>query len=278
MFEYLKGKTDDMLTELYAVMAEDAGAYSRMMSAEYGNSDFKQILEELRRHTLQLFPTIERTDFIVDALPKELRVDGVLAYFMPPQYDNPTHKVIRVNPDSGSKDIELFSTLAHEGFPGHLYQDEYFRAQPGFHIINQALSYTGYQEGWATMMGTEAYKWITDDNVAFMFDFDYTFSMSVLGLADIGINYYGWDLDKVGEFLDEYMLGADSAKGIYDMCVGDPGISLPYTFNHFLCLDIIDELTAKGMSKMEAYKAFLDVGPASFDVLRKHLGLDYEGY
>jgi len=279
MYNYLLGKAQDMLSECTSTYMKDQSVFERMEENDYASSDFNVILDDLKERTRKEFPAIRDTQYIVSALPDELCVDGVLAYFLSPQYDNPDHKIIRVNPHNTSTNTELFSTLAHEGYPGHLYQDEYFRMTEGYHPINSLLSYTGYMEGWATMMGTDAYLWATDGDagVSLMYDFDYTYSMSLIGCCDIGVNYYNWSEDKLKEFLTENRLNAAASGEIYSMIVADPVIYLPYSLCHFQCIDIIEELmSTKHISKTEAYKEFLEVGPCSFDVLRKNLGISPE--
>ena len=279
MYDYLLKKAQDMISDYSTAYLKDQTITQRKQNMRYGTTDFRTILDDLKKRTAAEYPAIRDTQYTVSALPDELCVEGVLAYFLSPQADNPDRKIIRVNPKNKSSDVELFSTLAHEGYPGHLYQDEYFRATPGYHPINSALHYTGYMEGWATMMGTNAYLWATknDADVALFFDFDYTFPMSMIGCCDIGVNYFGWGRDELRNFMSENLLNAGAADEIYEMVTADPGVVLPYSLCHFLCIDIIDELmSSKNMTKKQAYEAFLKVGPCSFDVLRKNLGITPE--
>ena len=281
MYNYLDRKTTEMTSKFYEIYAADRDIFDRYDEVQYGTRDFNVILDTLRKLTTENYPKFrDNTKYIVSALPDELCVEGVLAYFMTPQIDNPDRKVIRVNPKSEKSDIELFSTLAHEGYPGHLYQDEYFRHSSNWHEISSVLNYTGYMEGWATMMGKNAYHWAMPDdpNLCFFFDFDYTYSNSVVAICDIGVNYYNWDKSQLKNYLATTLLGSgsDLVDLVYDAVVSDPAVYLPYTFSHFQSLDIIEALMKKGMTEKEAYQAFLEVGPASFDVLCKHLGLDGE--
>ena len=47
------------------------------------------------------------------------------------------------------EDIRLFTTLAHEGYPGHLYQTTYY-ANTNPDPLRNLLNFSGYVEGWAT--------------------------------------------------------------------------------------------------------------------------------
>lgn len=279
MYDYLIRKSEEMVGEYRAWYLADVTILKRYQSAKYDTRDFDTILKRLMRFTEQEYPAIRKTTYTVSKLPDELCVSSVLAYYMSPQVDCVDRKIIRVNPKSGQNSVSLFSTLAHEGYPGHLYQDEYFLSTEGYHPINAVLSYVGYAEGWATMMGKNAYKWACeDDAVAFLFDFDYTYTNTVVAICDIGVNYYNWDKKQVADYLKTTMLinGASLASLVYGAVVSDPGVYLPYTYSHFQCLDIINALVATGKTEKEAYQAFLEVGPASMDVLCKHLGFDGE--
>ena len=88
---------------------------------------------------------------------------------------------------------------------------------------------------------------------------------------------FNWSKDELKKFLSKNYLSESAADEIIAMVVADPAIYLPYTLSHFQCMDIIEELmTTKGMTKMQAYEAFLKVGPCSLDVLRKNLGISPE--
>ena len=127
------------------------------------------------------------------------------------------------------------------------------------------------------MIESEAYKWACngDENVAFMFDLDHNYLNALVAAVDIGVNYYGWDVQKVRSFFGASLYGdsAATAKMLMNAVVSDPGTFIYYSLGYFMCNDIIDALMAKGMTRKEAYQAFLEVGPSSFSVLSKHLGL-----
>ena len=246
MYDYLVQGIEGMEAEFEKVYLSDRTLFDRYESAEYGTTDYRAILDTLKDFVAKDFPAIRETQYTVSALPDELCVDGVLAYFMPPQIDNLDRKVIRVNPHYDDNDIELFATLAHEGYPGHLYQFEYFSSSEGYHPINAALSYLGYSEGWTTMIEQEAYKWACngDENVAFIFNLDHNYLNALVAAIDIGVNYYGWDLAKVRSFFGSSLYGdsAATAQLLLDAVVSDPGTYIYYSLGYFMCNDIIDAL------------------------------------
>lgn len=277
MYDYVEEKAQSMIRSYMTMLMLDSGVIDRYEAAFYHISEPEDILNQLKEEIKDKFPAIKETEFTVSYLPEVLETDGVVAYYLSPQIDNTARKIIRVNGSAvGEDSISLYSTLAHEGYPGHLYQDEYFISTEGYHEINAVFSYLGYQEGWATMVGSMAYEWCCGDkNVAACYNFDYDFSMLLAAWADIGVNYYGWDVDQVYEMLsDNYVESYEVAEMFYEMAVSDPGIYLPYTLGYHLTKDTIQSLEDKGMSETEAFEAFLNVGPCSFEVLYKHLGLE----
>lgn len=283
IFKYLDGKFSDEYAALIKLATFHSDAFSEYPYTGYKVEDAKANLDSLKDFIKKDYPAIPATDYTVSELPDALRVDGILAYFLTPQYDNPGRKVIRFNPDGISKDefgnkdcVGFFSTLAHEGYPGHLYQNAYFTNCEGYHAINNLLGYTGYTEGWAVVAGQAAYNYIVPNQyVAQLHALDYNLSMDMASLAAIGVNYYGWSVDELAEYLADYNYG-DYAELFYEDIIIDPTVYLPYTVGRYLMLDTIELLKAKGYTDMEAKTAILNVGPASFEVLWKHLGVEFK--
>lgn len=277
MLAYLQEKAKSMVQSYMMMLMFDSDVIDRYEQASYPMSDPEAILNQLKEKIKDSFPAIGETNFTVSYLPEVLENDGVMAYYLMPQIDNFSRKIIRVNASAVGEDtITLYSTLAHEGYPGHLYQNEYFCSTEGYHEINALFTYLGYAEGWASVVGAMAYDWCCDDkNVASCYRFDTEFSMLLAAWADIGVNYYGWDTDDVYEMLSEnYIDSYEAAELFYEMSVSDPCVYLPYTLGYYLTEDTIEELKDSGMSEMEALEAFLNVGPCTFEVLHKHLGLE----
>lgn len=275
MLEYMQKRFDSELTEWQKVVYSDLSILSRYPYDGYRELDAEKILNSLKEYIKNDYPAIPDTEFIVSALPKALQIPGVLAYFLSPQYDNQGRKVIRFNPSGVTEDdgASFFSTLAHEGYPGHLYQNEFFANCEGYHPINQIFGYTGYMEGWAVIAGQEAYKYIIpDEKLAFITAGDYNLSMEMISITAIGVHYAGWNADDVKAFLKPYGF-AQFAESFYEEVLADPVVYLPYTFGRCLMLDTMDKLKEKGYTDLEAKTAILNMGPCTFDVLWKNLDI-----
>lgn len=276
MYAYLKGKFDAEYRELVKLLTFHADSYENYPYDGYTESDPEAILESLKQYIKDNYPLIPDTDYMVSELPEALRVDGILAYYLSPQVDVPERNVIRFNPDGISDCASFFSTLAHEGYPGHLYQNAYFAECEGNHALDALLSYVGYQEGWAVIAGQQAYHYIIDDpNLADLYAYDYNLGMALCSIAEIGVNSLGWDEEDLRNEFDAYGYG-EIVGEVIEITVSDPTIYLPYSVGRYLMQDTMDALKAQGYTDIEAKTAILNVGPCTFEVLWKHLGIDGE--
>ncbi|MBO4399365.1 MAG: DUF885 family protein [Lachnospiraceae bacterium] len=275
IFKYLEGKMDKQYQSLIKLATFHQNILSLYPYSGFTEEDPQKILNSLKDNYIKTnYPAIPDTKYTVSDLPEALRVSGVLAYFLTPQYDNSARKIIRFNPDGISDCSSFFSTLAHEGYPGHLYQHEYFTNCEGYHVLNSLLSYTGYLEGWAVIAGHQAYNYIIPDaDLADFYRLNYNLDMTIASLVAIGVHYYGWTADDTSNYLKKYSYGA-YGELFYDMVLSDPVVYLPYTIGQYLVEDTFAALIAKGYSDIEAKTAVLNIGPCSFEVLWSHLGLD----
>ena len=275
VFDYLVKKYEEEYNELIKVFRSNPGVLLQFPYDGYTETDANAMLDALKDYIKKNYPIIRDTEYTVSDLPEALRVPGVLAYFLTPQIDNEDRKVIRFNPNGVDDPVEFFSTLAHEGYPGHLYQDEFFFRCEGSHALNKLLSYTGYTEGWAVVAGQEAYNYILDDkDLVFLYAVNYNLTMNLVAITALGVHYKGWGEEEVAEFLGQYGYG-DYAADFIDEIIADPVVFLPYTVGRFLMLDTLQELENKGYTPVEAKTAVLNIGACSFEVMWKNLGIDF---
>ncbi len=275
-FEYLQTKESKMMKSFQAAILLDTKVYDRYENASSDLSDPTEILEDLKKKVADIFPAIGETKFTVSYLPKEIENENVLAYYLTPQVDNRSRRIIRVNGGATDDNISLYNTLSHEGYPGHLYQDAFFSETDGYHHISALLSYLGYSEGWAVYVGSKSYDWLlNDEHVAMIYNFDYNYTMLLITIIDMGVNYYGWDAMAVTEYLnDHYMDGDEYGQYFFDVVADDPGVYAPYGAGYVMVNDLFKEMTDAGYSEKDAIEAYLTVGPASFEIVKKYLDLE----
>lgn len=267
-------------------MTEDLEAMERVMkiSEKEVNASIPQnptsILQDLQTKITTSFPELPDTTYEVKYVPKAMQEHLSPAFYMIPAIDAYNENVIYVNEAQIGNTMALFTTLAHEGYPGHLYQTVYF-ANTNPDPIRTILNFGGYVEGWATYAEMCSYYLapLTKDQ-ATLLQKNSSIVLGLYTLADIGIHYDGWSREDAIAFYKKYGIGdEDNINRIYDLILGSPGNYLKYYVGYveFLKLkkDWVKEYGSQASQK-EFHKAVLDVGPAPFKVVEKYIGRELD--
>lgn len=263
-------------------MTEDLEAMERVMqnSGREVNAAIPQnpvsILQDLQTKILTSFPKLPDTTYEVKYVPKAMQEHLSPAFYMIPAIDAYNENVIYVNEAQIGNTMALFTTLAHEGYPGHLYQTVYF-ANTNPDPIRTILNFGGYVEGWATYAEMCSYYLapLTKDQ-ATLLQKNSSIVLGLYTLADIGIHYDGWSREDAIAFYKKYGIGdEDNINRIYDLILGSPGNYLKYYVGYVEFLELkkdwVKEYGSQASQK-EFHKAVLDVGPAPFKVVEKYMG------
>ena len=262
-------------------MTEDLEAMERVMkiSEKEVNASIPQnptsILQDLQTKILTSFPELPDTTYEVKYVPKAMQEHLSPAFYMIPAIDAYNENVIYVNEAQIGNTMALFTTLAHEGYPGHLYQTVYF-ANTNPDPIRTILNFGGYVEGWATYAEMCSYYLapLTKDQ-ATLLQKNSSIVLGLYTLADIGIHYDGWSREDAIAFYKKYGIGdEDNINRIYDLILGSPGNYLKYYVGYVEFLELKKDWVKEyggQASQKEFHKAVLDVGPAPFKVVEKYI-------
>lgn len=267
-------------------MTEDLEAMERVMkiSEKEVNASIPQnptsILQDLQTKITTSFPELPDITYEVKYVPKAMQEHLSPAFYMIPAIDAYNENVIYVNEAQIGNTMALFTTLAHEGYPGHLYQTVYF-ANTNPDPIRTILNFGGYVEGWATYAEMCSYYLapLTKDQ-ATLLQKNSSILLGLYTLADIGIHYDGWSRDDAVVFYKRYGIGdEETVNRIYDLILGSPGNYLKYYVGYVEFLELkkdwLKEYGSKASQK-EFHKAVLDVGPAPFKVVEKYIGRELD--
>lgn len=267
-------------------MTEDLEVMERVMkiSEKEVNASIPQnptsILQDLQTKILTSFPELPDTTYEVKYVPKAMQEHLSPAFYMIPAIDAYNENVIYVNEAQIGNTMALFTTLAHEGYPGHLYQTVYF-ANTNPDPIRTILNFGGYVEGWATYAEMCSYYLapLTKDQ-ATLLQKNSSIILGLYTLADIGIHYDGWSREDAIAFYKKYGIGdEDNVNRIYDLILGSPGNYLKYYVGYVEFLELkkdwVKEYGSQASQK-EFHKAVLDVGPAPFKVVEKYIGRELD--
>lgn len=232
------------------------------------------ILKTLKEKISSTFPEIPEITFSVKYVPEELQETLSPAFYMIPAIDDYTENVIYVNQAYMNDSVTLFTTLAHEGYPGHLYQTVYYASTKPDPIRN-LLSCGGYVEGWATYAEMCSYYLAPlTDIQAVLLQKNSSVILGLYTLADIGIHYDGWSREDTLAFFSNYGISdQEVVDRIYDLILGAPANYPKYYIGYVEFLELKKQwVEEKGedFTQKEFHEAVLNVGPAPFYLVEKY--------
>lgn len=279
---------------LYEQLADDTARIQMMLKEQ------PSLLQKMNKETdldtfqptkaLQILQKKSEKDF--PALPETVSPDiryvhksmeaySSPAFYLTPPLDTGSPNVIYINPSSQTSNLELFTTLSHEGFPGHLYQTVYFGScDPD--DIRYLITSSGYVEGWATYVESYGYQYAADylddpaaSDLTALAWINRSINLCIYSLMDIGIHYHGWTPDAAASFLKNFGITDTSVvQEIYQYIVETPGNYLKYYLGYLNFLDLRQkwqDTLGEHFDLKKFHQKILETGPVSFPVLQKYM-------
>lgn len=245
-----------------------------------------RVMELLEKNIQQDFPSTASVDFEIRSVHKSMEEFLSPAFYLTPPMDTGAPNVIYINHGRQISNLELFTTLAHEGFPGHLYQTVYFGRQSPSHI-RYLIDYSGYVEGWATYVESYAYDYAADYLSAGTLSsqeasactrlswLNRSVNLCIYSLLDVGIHYHGWTPAQAARFLKLFGIrDAAVTAEIYRYITETPANYLKYYVGYLNFLDLKEEqqsLLGESFDLKSFHQKILEIGPVQFPVLRKYM-------
>ena len=266
---------DMTYNSIMATLATNQKLYSRLVDGKVGQITTgtpKSFISKLKKAMVDDFPQIQPTTHVVLEIHESLQEHMSPAFFLTPAVDSFDENVIYVNPSMLDDDLFLFTVLAHESYPGHLYQMVYFRQQSP-HPIRTLISNMGYTEGWATYVEMLSYSMagLNSEEAMLMWNLRF-YDMLLQSQIDLGVNLLGWDFNKVTDKLGEYNItDMTTVNNIYNMVTGVPLHSVTYALGFIELNELLtDAQDAMGddFDLTEFHRFILDMGPAPFPLIK----------
>ena len=230
------------------------------------------MLSRLQKEILTDFPAPPQTEVEICHVDPALSEYLAPAFYITAPIDDISHNRIYINDAKNDTDIYYFTTLAHEGYPGHLYQT-ICTSSYGAPEVLSLLNYPGYTEGWATYTEMQSFYYAgLDPALASLLQHNQAATLSLYATADIGIHYFGWEKEKNAAFWSEY--GVDdtaTVKRITDLILEEPGNYLKYYVGYLKFRQMREQLALenKSFSVSAFHEAILRTGPSPFSVLEE---------
>lgn len=261
---------DDATTTISKASMSDITAFLKKEKQK----DPKTTLNDLAKKLTADFPAPATTNFSIKYVPKSLEASSSPAFYIIPPIDNIDKNIIYINQSDEYKDEDLYSILAHEGYPGHLYQNTYFNSlNPN--PIRACMSFTGYNEGYAMYAERYAYDYkCQKSSVADLFKANDIFGYGIYAYVDFLVNFEGSSEDEICEYIEGLGYDKDAALELYNIAVNDPCVYHRYFMGlvQFLELQKSASSALKDQySNISFNKFILEIGPTYFDVIKDYM-------
>ncbi len=294
--ELLSAKFSQEYEAIQRIASQDPTLVRRLSSEEYAvfpYTEAEEMLLDLQRRMSGSFPQLpEDTSAMpavtVKAVSQSLEEYCAPAFYLTAPLDDTDSNVIYINEKNSPRGLELYTTLAHEGYPGHLYQTVYsnrsFLSQ-GENKVRQLLWYGGYQEGWALYVEFLSFDYASalmeekgrsQDALCIQLEkHNRSLQLCLYSLLDIMIHYQGASFRQVAEVLEKFgITQVSSIKAIYAYIAEEPCNYLKYYLGYLEILSLQQEAMTQwgdSYSDYAFHTFFLDCGPSDFTSLKERL-------
>lgn len=273
--ELVISRRTDNLTKLNTLLTDNPTLLDASADMPILEDNPIAILDKIQENMKADFLPAVDTNYEVNYVEPSLEASTSPAFYLTAPIDDTSHNVIYINNSSRYSGIQLFTTLAHEGYPGHLYQTT-ASYQAGLAPIRALLNYSGYVEGWATYVEMLSYDYADlDKDFASMLVLNQSAILSLYASADMGIHYDGWTRADVKDFFNNYGIKDDqSINSIYELIVEEPSHYLKYYIGYLEFLQLRDyakSMYGVSFSPKAFHEAIVTMGPAPFSILKKYL-------
>ena len=281
----LESQLKNTVKDISSLTAKNKDLYTEYLSAAPALSAPKEIMNTLKNDSLVEFPEIKNISCQLKNVPDALSGTSACAFYLVPPIDSTKDNIIYIN-KSRVDSNELFSTLAHEGYPGHLYQTNYFlNTNPS--PLRTFLHCAGYDEGWGTYAQLYSYNFIEFKNVdeqtttqlRQLYRDNDLLSLSLSSLSDLYVNYKNYDENALANYLQTYGIDKDGAQKLYRYVIENPTTYLSYSIGCYE-LDQLKQTMADSLGKAfkisDVHEAVLNVGSCNFSILRQEIEKETE--
>jgi len=274
LIEATEEDLSDTLSIVVNLIEQDPDIYDKFESFKYPTLEPQTaILLDIEKAE-KYFPKTDEIPFVVKDVPESLESTMSPAFYLVPPIDNKDKNMIYINHSEEYESMNLFSTLAHEGVPGHMYQHYYF-ASTNPDPIRNVMHFGGYSEGWATYVEYYSYLFAGMNKKLASFTFaNDRYSFALYSRIDMGIHYEGWDIEEVEYYLGVFgIYDEELVNELYYTLIDDPGVYLQYYIGCLEFLELKDKAEKKveDFDEIEFHKFLLETGPTFFEIIDERM-------
>lgn len=283
----LNDEMEEAMNDMQKAAMKDLEAVMAFIEGEMPTTDFTsydEILKANKELMAKEFPAVSDIQYNIRDISKDIASDsGIAAYFNIPPIDHSGTKELRVNPNNADiSSLSTYSTVSHEGFPGHMYQYAYMYENLDNSWRKTIANCDAFTEGYAVYAQYEAFDYLDDDisdAILEVYKTNELASYCIIMLADIGIHYDGWDFDQFMNYLTTmgFALEEEDARKQYNQLWANPAAFQPYYVGYLEISNLKEkaqEELGDKFSELDFHKALLSGGNAPFNVVEENIN-DY---
>ncbi len=267
-------KIDEVYNDFMGQITSGFDWYAGYMNHSYSKGSITDNLDYLNNAVKSDFPEIPAHEYYMMDVPEVFEENFSPAAYLGYHLDNYNANMLIVN--NSAVDENFGVTVAHEAYPGHMFQSLYTRSHTSHPYLYLSES-IGYSEGWATYCENYSMKYFADGDGKVM---NIVRDESVLGLlvstrADYGIHVENWTLKDCVEYFNSmgFPVEEDDFSKIYTLLVTDPGYYVKYGMGYLWTQKTMDDMHAKhpDASDRDIHTAYLDSMPGTFEMINKNM-------
>ena len=272
----IAGRMLDELDHAQELMSQDPELIHDLYQFDFSIQDPEDALTDLQTKLLTDFPEVPAYAYEVRTLPEALEPYTSPAFYLSPPIDTQNENFIYINQSSVAARNDIYKVMAHEGYPGHLYQCNYFNTV-NHSLLRSLMSFSCYVEGWATYVQYLAYQW--DDQIrpelAELLAINESAYLALYALVDYQVNYEGMTVEELGEFLNELfrISNPEAADSLYQIVCEDPANYMKYYVGYLEISEMrekAEEVLGNDFDAKAFHTFLLDFGPAPFSLIWEH--------
>lgn len=278
-FEEIETILEDALKKDAGVIAkltkENPNLLSESFSISFDTSNPAGLTCYLAKRTQHDFPEIPKVNLKICTVPESMESHLSPAFYLVPPIDACENNIVYLNNSYFTNALSLFTTLAHESYPGHLYQTVY-ENQTNPLPIQRLLYFGGYTEGWGTYAEQMSYYYAPiSEDMAALLSTTRAMTLNIYSHLDLYIHAYGWTEEDCRAYLKKF--GITNAGSIHDMFMlikQQPANYLKYYLGYLEICSLKEQARnclGSAFDLKEFHEFVLSNGPAPFSLLETYL-------
>lgn len=280
----------DSFQKLVHAHPEIAESYPANREISFPFTEVTDMLNDLQQRMMREFPVIPGTSTYVTVKSVSDTLDDYCApaFYLTAPLDDTDQNVIYINEKKTPSGLDLYTTLAHEGYPGHLYQTVYNNrsaAARGERPVRELLWYGGYLEGWALYVEFHSFDYASDllkenglEQEALFVQiekYNRSLQLCLYSMLDIMIHYEGASYSQITKVLESFGITDEaSVQAIYTYIALEPCNYLKYYLGYLEIVSLQNtavELWGAEYSDYQFHRFLLEAGPSDFIALNELL-------